>query len=310
MLTKNSILNIKDNTLPLMAGERSERLAELINQEPAALSTANIAILTDYYQLEVIERVLRQVLPERLDVTISIISKRWQIDVDDHMAHVVSYEPKSRCFIPYTEDLPAKLQEMKQRILRHRELEQGFQQDLQALLAMHDVNSTQTQSTPEPAIVKNHTDAPQFSEGDEAPPVEPEYHMADLPYDVKGIFTFDDDVTFSIFMKCMHKAKEWISSHNKQDWNVVKFVLILRNVLARKTTMKLFAKLLLKLFPGIDDQEGNMKHRPDANDADNYERYDDPQKCKWKSCKQLKEDGSEVEDYFEDVFKCLKKDVA
>ena len=297
-----------DNTLPLMAGDRLERLAELINEEPAALSTVSISELTCCYNLEILERVLRQVLPERLDNAITIISKRWEIDVDDRVARVVYFDTQLRTYVPYTKDLPDRLEEIKQRIVRRRQLESELQLEEQALVTLHNSSATQTQS--EPADVKNQTKAPQFSEGDEALPVEPEYHMADLPYDVKGIFTFDDDVTFSIFMKCMHKVKEWISSHNKQDWNVVKFVLILRNVLAKKTTMKLFAKLLLKLFPGIDDQEGNMKHRQDANDADNYVRYDDPQKCKWQSCKKLKEDGTEVEDYFEDVFKCLKKDVA
>lgn len=308
-------------TQSLNASERKlEKLAEIINQEPAALSTANIATLTGYYNLDILERVLRQVMPECLDITISFISKRWQIDVYNKMEYVVRYDAKRCCYMPYTEDLPAKLEEMKQRILRRRELEQGCLLDLQALVAMHDGNSTQTQS--EPADVENSTSSPQFQDDNKVitdPPChageeeaeneeEPEYHMADLPYDVPSLFIFKDDVTYSIFVRCMYKVKEWVDCHRKQDWNVVRFVLVLRSLLARKqATLKRFSKFLQHIFPGIGDQENNMKHRQDADDDDNYERYDDPQKCKWQKCKQLKEDGSEVEDYFKPVIAHINK---
>ena len=294
-----------DNTLPLIAGDRIERLAELINQEPAALSTVSIATLTEYYQSDVIERVLRQVLPEYLDAAVSIISKRWQIDVDDHMAHVVRYDTELRTFVPYTEGLPAKLEEMKLRIVRRRQLEHELQQEQQALINLHNSSVTQTQS--EPADVKNQTEAPLFAEGDHTPTEDVEYHMDDLPYDLRGIFCFNDDVNYTLFVKGMHKIKEWIKIHRKQDWNVVRFVCIVRCILAkRKTTLKLFAKLLQHIFSDIGDQENNMKHRKDANNEDNYERYDDPKKSQWSTCKQLKMDGSEVEDYFAPLIERLK----
>ncbi len=292
----------KEISSPSLSDNKLERLAEIINQEPAALSTACISALTDCYNLEVLERVLRQVLPERLDVAISIIVKRWEIDVDDHVARVVRYDVVRRTFVPYTEDLPAKLSDVKQRILRRRQLEQDILLEQQKLLQMHSGSITQTQNTPEPADVKNHTEAPQFAESNDDPPAEPEYHMADLTNELKSLFTFNDDVTYSLLVKCMHNVREWIDLHNKQDWNVVRFVLVLRMILAKKkATMEHFYQFVQHIFPGISSSWNTLKHRDDANKEENYERYDDPIKCKWQSCKKLKEDGSEVEDYFEPV---------
>lgn len=290
----------KDNTLPLMAGDRLERLAELINQEPASLSTANIAILTDYYQLEVIERVLRQVLPERLDVTITIISKRWEIDVDDRVARVVYFDTQLRTYVPYTENLPDKLEEIKQRIVRRRQLECELQQEEQALVTFHNSSVTQTQS--EPADVKNQTEAPQFAEENQTPQEdEVVYHLADLPKEVQKMILLDDE-TYHLFHKIFREEIMPLIKSNKYQYaNLVRFICNLRRITNRYSDMPQWAELYRNIIPEVMPILSSMKQRKDANNDKNYKYYDDPKKCTNDACWQLHRDGPEIEEILKPV---------
>lgn len=283
-----------------MAGDRLERLAELINQEPASLSTANIAILTDYYQLEVIERVLRQVLPERLDVTITIISKRWEIDVDDRVARVVYFDTQLRTYVPYTENLPDKLEEIKQRIVRRRQLECELQQEEQALVTFHNSSVTQTQS--EPADVKNQTEAPQFAEENQTPQEdEVVYHLADLPKEVQKMILLDDE-TYHLFHVILREEIMPLIKSNKFKYaNLVRFICNLRRITKRYSDMPEWAELYRNIIPEVMPILSSMKHRKDANNKKNYKNYDDPKKCTNDDCWQLHRDGPEIEEILKPV---------
>lgn len=293
----------RDNTYPLF-GEGE--LAELICHYPMKILEIDMAVATHYYNIEYIGQILNQVeLLADVDRLIGMIQTQWELDVCDCRQQVVKYDPDAEDYVAIVEDLPEKLAKNRQKIEKRLQLKALKAKQLEEWKVAHTSTATQTQS--EPVDVKNQTVAPQFAEGNLTPPEDVEYHLEALPYDVREIFCFNDDVNYTLFVRGMHKVKEWVKEHRKQDWNVVRFVCIVRCVLAkRKTTLKLFAKLLQQIFSDIGDQENNMKHRKDANEEDNYLRYDDPQKSKWASCKQLKEDGSEVEDYFAPLIERLK----
>ena len=290
----------KDNTLPLMAGDRLERLAELINEEPAALSTVSISELTCCYNLEILERVLRQVLPERLDNAITIISKRWEIDVDDRVARVVYFDTQLRTYVPYTKDLPDRLEEIKQRIVRRRQLESELQQEEQALLNLHNSSATQTQS--EPADVKNQTEAPQFAEENQTPQEdEVVYHLADLPQKVQKMILLDDE-TYHLFHKILREEIMPLIESNKYQYaNLVRFICNLRCITNRHSDMPQWAELYKNIIPEVMPILSSMKQRKDANNDKNYKYYDDPKKCTNDDCWQLHHDGPEIEEILKPV---------
>lgn len=289
-----------DNTLPLMAGDRLERLAELINQEPAALSTVSISELTCCYNLEILERVLRQVLPERLDNAITIISKRWEIDVDDRVARVVYFDTQLRTYVPYTENLPDKLEEIKQRIVRRRQLECELQQEEQALVTLHNSSVTQTQA--EPADVKNQTEAPQFADESQTPQEdEVVYHLADLPKEVQKMILLDDE-TYHLFHKIFREEIMPLIESNKYQYaNLVRFICNLRGITNRHSDMPQWAELYRNIIPEVMPILSSMKQRKDANNDKNYKYYDDPKKCTNDDCWQLHHDGPEIEEILKPV---------
>ena len=289
-----------DNTLPLMAGDRLERLAELINQEPAALSTVSISELTDCYNLEILERVLRQVLPERLDNAVTIISKRWEIDVDDRVDRVAYFDTQLRTYVPYTEDLPDRLEEIKQRIVRRRQLECELQKEEQALVNLHNSSVTQTQS--EPADVKNQTEAPQFAEENQTPQEdEVVYHLADLPKKVQKMILLDDE-TYHLFHVILREEIMPLIKSNKNKYaNLVRFICNLRRITNRHSDMPEWAELYKNIIPEVMPILSSMKQRQDANNKKNYNYYDDTKKCTNDDCWKLHRDGQEIEEILKPV---------
>lgn len=294
--------HFQGNTLPYMVGGKLEKLAEIINQEPAAISTINMAALTDYYNLDVIERVLRQVLPERLDIAISLIVSRWEIDVCDCVEKVVMYDPQRRTYIPYIEDLPAKLEEMKQRIIHRRQLEQDLQKEQEALVALH--NRTQTNVLP--ASVVCSTDAPQYSNQDNNGEVQVKYHLADLPVDVQKMVCLDDE-TYHIFHKILREEiMPLIKSNKKKYANLVRFICNLRRITNRFSDMPQWVELYKNIIPEVMPILNSMKQRQDANNKKNYKYYDDPIKCKSNDCWELHRDGAEIEEILKPVIDRLE----
>lgn len=273
----------------------------------ADIAEKGVAQATHNYDIEYIYQGLNNPLClEIADDLLDYIEVQYEDDVDSRHPGVTQFDAQSRSFKPIFDDTQEKLTMLHARLAQSRERQRKKCVLHQRLFAKPD--STLSHSESETAVMQNSTDAPQYSEdGCSTPSVDVvEYHMAGLPPEQKNLFTFDDDIIYTKFRNCLQEVgNDWIANHRKQDWNVVRFVCILRGIFAKKqATMKLFSAFLCHI--GFGEQESNMKHRKDANDSDNFTYYDDPKKCKWSSCKKLKEDGSEMEDYFAPVIECLK----
>lgn len=137
----------------------------------------------------------------------------------------------------------------------------------------------------------------------------PEYHLKDLPEDVQGILTFDDDETYTLFVKNM----------NEDTWNVVKdnkgkyldrlrFVCNKYEITAKHTDRKQFDKLLHYIIPNLGEVgnlESAMKKQTDSNNDANYKYYDSPVSTQRGKCYELCRVGAELEECLSPVLEKL-----
>ena len=130
----------------------------------------------------------------------------------------------------------------------------------------------------------------------------PQYHLDDLPEDVRNSFLISNDKLYSEFVEIIKgPVKKWIDGHHLKDWNVVRFICRLRGITIRKVSMSIFGLFLEKI--GLENQLNNMKQCKDANNDERLNDYDDPRKKQyfW----QLKNDGDAIEKELQPIIKQL-----
>lgn len=289
----------RDNTYPLFG---NGELAELISHDPMKILEIDIAVATHYYNVEYIGQILNQVeLLADVDRLIGLIQTQWQLDVCDCRQQVVKYDPAAKDYVPILEDLPEKLTRIRQKIEKRLQLKALRAKQMEEWKVAHTSTATQTQS--EPADVKNQTEAPQFAEENQTPQEdEVVYHLADLTdEEVRNNILLKTDQQYTCLVQDMRgPVKRWIDKHRFQDLNVVKFTLAKHYIIARNTSVRIYAKMIKHLIPSYGDQEENIKKRKDANQK-NWETYEN-NKDFWK----LKNDVKTVEECLANTIHSVK----
>ncbi len=289
----------EDNYYPLFG---NEELAELISHDPMKILEIDIAVATHYYNVEYIGQILNQVeLLADVDRLIGLIQTQWQLDVCDCRQQVVKYDPAAKDYVPILEDLPEKLTRIRQKIEKRLQLKALRAKQMEEWKVAHTSTATQTQS--EPADVKNQTEAPQFAEENQTPQEdEVVYHLADLTdEEVRNNILLKTDQQYTCLVQDMRgPVKRWIDKHRFQDLNVVKFTLAKHYIIARNTSVRIYAKMIKHLIPSYGDQEENIKKRKDANQK-NWETYEN-NKDFWK----LKNDVKTVEECLANTIHSVK----
>lgn len=146
--------------------------------------------------------------------------------------------------------------------------------------------------------ISNETDSPLFVESDSSG--FPEYHLNDLPEDVRNILAFSDDETFTLFVKNMNGCT-WntVAPRRGKYLDRLRFVCNKFGITVKNTKRKQFDKLLHYIIPDlgeIGNLESAMKKQKDSNDEANYKYYDSPEyyhRCK---CYELCKVGAELEE--------------
>lgn len=289
----------RDNTYPLFG---NGELAELISHDPMKILEIDIAVATHYYNVEYIGQILNQVeLLADVDRLIGLIQTQWELDVCDCRQQVVKYDPAAKDYVPILEDLPEKLTRIRQKIEKRLQLKALRAKQMEEWKVAHTSTATQTQS--EPADVKNQTEAPQFAEENQTPQEdEVVYHLADLTdEEVRNNILLKTDQQYTCLVQDMRgPVKRWIDKHRFQDLNVVKFTLAKHYIIARNTSVRIYAKMIKHLIPSYGDQEENIKKRKDANQK-NWETYEN-NKDFWK----LKNDVKTVEECLANTIHSVK----
>lgn len=251
------------------------KLVELINHDPMKIVELDMGEQTHFYNCDFIEETLRQVpLLADVDRLIGIIKTSWMIDVDSRRQLVAKYDPQRRQWVAYVGDLPERLDEIRQRIARRRELEAQKMKLLEEWRVSHEP-ATPTQPVCIPAGVSNETEKPMYTDNGKENQTDSDnggncatatYHLDDLPKEVAKCVLLNDDAAYSQLVEDLRgPVAKWIANHRLQDWNVVKFTCMVHNIIALNTSVGTFAKLLMHVVPDVGDQENNMKCRTDAN---------------------------------------------
>lgn len=289
----------RDNTYPLFG---NGELAELISHDPMKILEIDIAVATHYYNVEYIGQILNQVeLLADVDRLIGLIQTQWELDVCDCRQQVVKYDPESEDYVAIVENLPEKLTKIRQKIEKRQQLKAIKAKQMEEWKVAHTSTATQTQA--EPADVKNQTEAPQFAEENQTPQEdEVVYHLADLTdEEVRNNILLKTDQQYTCLVQDMRgPVKRWIDKHRFQDLNVVKFTLAKHYIIARNTSVRIYAKMIKHLIPSYGDQEENIKKRKDANQK-NWETYEN-NKDFWK----LKNDVKTVEECLANTIHSVK----
>ena len=149
-----------------------------------------------------------------------------------------------------------------------------------------------------PQHKSDETNSPHFEESNSSGL--PEYHIKDLPEDVQRILTFDDDDTYSLFVKNMNEDTWLKVNTNKGKYlDRLRFVCNKYEITAKNTNRKQFDKLLHYIIPDlgeIGNLESAMKKQTDSNDDANYKYYDSPIPNHRNKCYNLCKVGAELEE--------------
>lgn len=293
MLNFNS--NYNKESFPLFD---SEQLANIINHDIKNIPINNMCVATHNYDVMFIENVMNAIeLQADIDRFAGILKTCWKIDVAHNLQEVVRLNTKTRQYEPYNPDFTGRIDATVEKIRQTRELELSLHKQMEEWEVAQHKASTHTQ-IPIACSETNQTTQPTFSADESV-----EYHLDDLPKDVKDQMLITDDKVYSDFVTTMcGPIKGWIDKRRLQDWNVVRFVCRLRGIVTRKCSLAIFGKLLEKI--GLDNQENNMKQRSDANDKNALVAYDDITNWNPKFFK-LRKDGKEVEELLSDVIEAV-----
>ena len=277
----------------------SEQLANIINHDIKNIPLDNMGMATHNYDVMFIENVMNAIeLQADIDRFAGILKTCWKIDVARYRQEVVWLNTKTHLYEPYYPHFEEKVDAIVEKIRQTRELELSLQRQKEEWERSQHGALSHTK-IPIASSETNQTTQPTFDANETV-----EYHLEDLPKDVKPQILITDDKVFSDFVTTMcGPVKGWIDKRRLQDWNVVRFVCRLRGIVARKCSMPIFGKLLDGL--GLGNQENNMKHRQDANDKDALVAYDEVTAFNRQKYYYLRKDGKEIEELLSDVIKAV-----
>ena len=279
---------------PIHKPYSAQEIGNIMNTKPLELMKMNIGYLTRWYDCEFIEEILRSVEKEpNIQILMTLIVVRWQRQVDERHPKVCRFDPLTRTWKPYVENLRDKLNEVFERVKayrKHKEEERQMEEQWELMFGGKEQKT----------IIPIKTDIPSFkndkgwdsTQVKSQPNTDIEYWLNDLPIDVRNHIRIEDDKLYSDFVVILKgPVKQWIRKHNLKDWNVVRFICRLRGIVSTKCSLHIFGKFLEKI--GLGNQESNMKQRKDANKDSVLNDYDDPKKKQYFI--QLKRDGDAIE---------------
>ena len=299
----NSIQKVGSDAYPQKRYSAKE-LGEMMNNCPLQLFNVDIAACTDWYTNDdYMEEMLSYVVEEqKIDNMIEFILMKHEYQtVTEHHPKVCYRVADERKYVPYVEDLNMKLEAMRVRVLHSREVAARME-EMKKRWASATTSTAKTSSVAVPlsdpsAAEKNETKPPSFD--DDSTDSTVEYHLSDLPSDVRSKILIYDDKKYTVFVIALRgPVKEWIDNHRLQDWNVVRFICRLRNIVEKRCSIRIFGSFLKHI--GLGNQKNNMKQRQDANDKNALTAYDDSKAVNPNFFK-LRKDGKEVEELLADV---------
>ena len=276
----------------------AEELARIYMESRPDFLGMNMEEATNHWNLNFIFDFLYHVnsLPD-IDLAIEWLAEKW---ADINHLYITYYNIKDPKLVGEHKRFVLSLNDIKESLLRRFEAEERKEAlRVQMLMGYNTTTATEVMPKEEAAQKKsNETDSPHFEESNSSGL--PEYHIKDLPEDVRKILTFADDETYSLFVKNM-KEDTWLKVNTNKGIYLdrLRFVCNKFGITAKNTKRKQFDKLLHYIIPNLGDVgnlESAMKKQKDSNDDTNYKYYDSPVYSHRNKCSELCKVGAELEE--------------
>lgn len=274
-----------------------DKLVDAITNDPLLIQSVDFAKVTHNYALEVIEELFNCVGIADVDRLAGIIDTQWRLDVSHHHVGVTTFSAIQRKWIPVMPDFPERLADLRDEFFKRDELLKEQQRKFDEWKSSHHVTTTE----PAEMVTVEATPPPSFIPAEETE--QPQYHLADLPHNLQQLFTFDDDVTYSLLIVTMRNDVWPVLKDNKGIYaDVIRFICNKRGITGKDTSRKDFDLLVPYFFP---EQKGSlmssMKRRNDTNLESSYRHYDSIPKYQYNIKELVKEDGPVIEELLQPV---------
>lgn len=275
----------------------AEELAEVLNTSPKTFMALDLRSQTNGWNLDYIYDFLYYIRDiEKIKLIVKMLISKWGRDMNVRGSFTNATD---RTLIQKMHDFEDDMIRVEQLVFAKLEQEKADEQ----LFGQYELlfcNPAETVSQPPLMGDVNQTQIPAFETAEMSNA--PQYHLDDLPEDVRNSFLISNDKLYSEFVEIIKgPVKKWIDGHHLKDWNVVRFICRLRGITIRKVSMNIFGLFLEKI--GLENQLNNMKQRKDANNDERLNDYDDPRKKQyfW----QLKNDGDAIEKELQPIIEQL-----
>ena len=277
---------------------RPEELAWIYMKSRPDFLIMDMEEATNHWNLNYIYEFLYHVRKlSDIDLAINWLAEKW---ADTHHYYDTYYNLKDPKLVEEYQRFVLTLKDIKDSLLNRFEAEER-KEALRVQMLMGYNTTTITEETTEGNLSQNmsdETDSPLFKESNSSGL--PEYHIKDLPEDVQKILTFDDDETYSLFVKNMNEDTWLKVKTNKGIYlDRLRFVCNKFEITAKHTDRKQFDKLLHCIIPDlgeIGNLESAMKKQTDSNNDANYKYYDSPIPNHRSKCYDLCKVGAELEE--------------
>ena len=202
----------------------AKELGEIMNTHAEELFNVDIAACTDWYRNDdFMEEMMSYVVEEEnINNLIEFIRIMQEFQTTSQHHPKVCYRvPDERKYVPYVEDLNEKLCAMRVRVLHAREIEARLEEMKKRWSTTTTCQSSLVAHPAKPLLFeKSETQPPSYT--DDSTDNTIEYHLADLPQDVRNQTLIDEDEKYSLFVNDLRgPVLAWIEKRRKQDWNVV-----------------------------------------------------------------------------------------
>jgi hypothetical protein len=277
---------------------RPEELARVYMKSRPDFLIMDMEEATNHWNLNYIYEFLYHVRKlSDIDLAINWLAEKW---ADTHHYYDTYYNLKDPKLVEEYQRFILTLKDIKDSLLNRFEAEER-KEALRVQMLMGYNTTTTTEVIPKDDVPQNksdETDSPHFEESNSSGL--PEYHIKDLPEDVQKILTFDDDETYSLFVKNMNEDTWLKVNTNKGKYlDRLRFVCNKFEITAKNTDRKQFDKLLHCIIPDLGDignLESAMKKQTDSNNDANYKYYDSPIPNHRSKCYDLCKVGAELEE--------------
>lgn len=276
----------------------AEELAKIYMKSRPEFLGMDMEEATNNWNLNFIYKFLYHVRTIKdIDLAIDWLAEKW---ADKHHLYDSYSNMKDPKLVEDHRRFVLSLKDIKDSLISRYEAEER-KEALRVQMLMGYKTTTITEETSRVNLSQkksDETDAPQFEVSDSSGL--PEFHIKDLPEDVQKILTFDDDETYTLFVRNMNEDTWLMVKDNKGKYlDRLRFICNKFEITAKNTDRKQFDKLLHYIIPGlgeIGNLESAMKKQTDSNNDANYKYYDSPEYYHRYKCNDLCHVGAELEE--------------